>query len=245
MNKKIINKKNLFIVIVLLFLIAAFFVFYVIRQRNHNVNPLPVIQPKISLEEALKEINTVNAEKALMLLSGKEQEKELINNTQKSLKAWELFVAAFKNNQPKEFERTQDWNGKLASILAHERKASELTQEGKFDQAMKENEFAKEIYKKIKKENDILEISNEMLAFYESIKKITGAKAREDIKEALPELKYNFTVLKEFSVDDKYSELIARLEKIISDLDRLLDGPDFRKAQAELEPVFMELYLEY
>lgn len=244
MNKKVINKKKLSITIILLFLIVVF-VFYIIRQQNRSVNTPIVIQSKISLKEAQKEINSVNAQKALLLLSGKEQEEELINIAQKSLKAWEVFVVEFKDNQPKEFERTRDWNRKLTAILEHERKANELTLEGELGLAKKENELAGEIYSKIKKENNILEISDEMLAFYKSIEKIISAEAREDIKKELPELKYNFTVLKEFNIDDKYNELIARLEEIISDLDKLLDGPDFRKAQAELEPVFMELYMGY
>ncbi len=235
-----IFEKHIKIILFLLIIILISVVF-IIQQLSKDV--LLPTQKEVVLKELVKEID--NSSKMTILLSLKEPGKETVSAVSESLKAWEKFVFAFKDDQPIEYQKTRDWEKKLIIILEHARKADELVKENKLSQAGEETKMLRKIFKKIKEENGILDISDEMIAFYETGKKITETDTREEVALNLPDLKYRFTVLKEYSIDESYDELMKKLEDIIAKLDKLLDGPDFRKAQSELAPVFMELYLKY
>ncbi|MCK5211149.1 hypothetical protein KAJ89_00445 [Candidatus Parcubacteria bacterium] len=236
-----IFEKHIKIIIIFLLIIIFVSVLFIIKQLSKDA-PLTV-QREVVLEELVKEID--ESSKMSILLSFKEPGEETVSAVSESLQAWEKFVFAFKDNQPIEYQKTRDWDRKLMIILEHARKADELVKENKLAEAGEETKMLREIFKKIKEENGILDISDEMIAFYEAGKKVIEAGTREEVALKLPDLKYRFTILKEYSIDEDYDELIKKLEEIIAKLDKFLDGPDFRKAQSELEPVFMELYLKY
>ena len=192
--KKNKNKKKLLIILLIILLI--FSVFNIIKKIN-NKNKI-IIKKEINFKEVEKEIN--NAYKMTNILSGKEQEQEMINATAKSLSVWELFVGEYKDNQPIEYKKTKNWEKKMTEILRHERKADELIKEKNFIMATKEIDKSKKIFKKIKQENEILDISEEMIAFYKSAQKILDANTKKEVENNLLGLKYNFTVLKEYNI---------------------------------------------
>ena len=234
--------KTIILFLLIIILISVVFIIQQLIQQRNKDAPLAT-QKEVVLEEVVKEIDDTN--KMAIFLTLNESDEGTLSAVSASLQTWEKFVFAFKDNQPIEYQKTRDWDRKLITILEHARKADELVKENKLPQAGEETKKIREIFKKIKEENGILDISDEMIAFYEVGKKVTEADTREDVALSLPDLKYRFTVLKEYSIDEDYDQLIKKLEDIIAKLDKFLDGPDFRKAQSELAPVFMELYLEY
>lgn len=235
------NIKKEHIIILILILAVAITIFFI--WKNYGKDEPRAVQKEVILEEVVKEIN--NAYKMAMLLSGKEKEEEMAKAAPKSLKAWEEFVSAFKDKQPEAYRRTRNWDRKLLEILEHERKADELVKENRLREAQIEMEASRKMFKKIKEENNILNISEEMVALYGATKKVVAANNKEETLENMRDFKLKFTILKAYNIDEEYNQLLFKLEKLIGNIDKLLDGPDFRKAQSELEPVFLELYMEY
>jgi len=233
------KKRHVLIIFILVAMVGSALLVY----KKYKKQPEPAPIEKVSLEETVERID--EAFKAGLLLSVDGQVEQAAEVAPRSLQAWENFVNAFKNKQPEIYNQSRDWEDKLLTILEHQRKADELFKEGNLNEAQVELEQSRLIFKEIKEENNILEISDELLAFYAEIKVITAAKNKNEVAANLNNLKLRFTILKEVNIDKNYSQLMVRLENIIRDLDRLLDGPEFRKAQKELMPTFMELYQKY
>ena len=151
----------------------------------------------------------------------------------------------YKEKQPIEYKRTRDWDKKLLRILQHEERANELIKESRLDEARAELDASREIFSQIKKENGILDITDELLSFYETIEKVKAANNKQEVLPYLGELKIKFTRLKKYNFDEKYHQLLLKLEMSIGYLDKLLDGPDYKNAQNNLEPIFLEIFMNY
>jgi hypothetical protein len=232
---KLDNRKKIGVLLLLIFLVIMVFV---LRKDKPAV-----VQEETQLEEVVKNIDDI--QKNIFIASKTGSEDEIVSVSLSSLLAWETFVSSYKDEQPEEYSRTRDWDRKMIEILKYEKKANEYLLEKRYDDSRMEKEKSDEMYREIKKENGILEISKEMKEFYKAVEKVVEADTKEDILEVFPLLKLRFTILKELGVDNRYDEFIEKMEEYISKLDKLLDGPDFKNAQSELEKAFFELYVEY
>lgn len=231
------NKKKIVFFLLLLFLITIAYVFF--EKGNKKIE----IPKEVGLEEIVGDIEDV--QKGIFIASKKGTEEEVVDVSLASLKAWEVFVTRYKNEQPEEYKKTKSWDRKMLKILEHERKANEYLLEKRYEDSKKEKAISDEMYRTIKKENDIFEISKEMKEFYESMEKVIEADTKEEIENIFPILKLRFTILKEIGIDSEYDEFIGKMEEHIAKLDKFLDGPDFKKAQKELEDAFFEFYKKY
>lgn len=233
-----LKTKKIIIIAVLIAVLATIGVWYWFNKDKTVEAPQP-----ITLKEAVENISVSGKR---VMLFGLEQDNEGLGQaTSESLKAWEVFVKTFKDEQPEEYKRTKDWDKKLLQILKHERKADELFKEGKPDQASKELKESEQIYKRIKEENGITDISEEILAMYDEVQAIARAKKKSEIKEDLLSLKLKYTALKEYEFDNNYKKQMANLEEAIATLDKSLDGPDFQQAQKKLEKIFLAIFEDY
>ena len=109
------KKRNLKIVLVLAVLLLAVVIVYVKYKKEPASEPVQ----EISLEETVERIDQTF--KTALLYEANDQEEKIAEVVPESLKAWEEFVSAFKDEQPKEYRRTRNWDRKLLEILEHER----------------------------------------------------------------------------------------------------------------------------
>ena len=139
-NNKNINKK----IKLFLFLFVVFFgiMIFIIFFRGQSKKP--EILKDVNFTESVKRIN--NSQKMMAILSGKKKEEEMVKAAPELLKAWKEFAVVFKDNQPKEYQRTRNWEEKLLIILEYARKADELVKEKRFSEAQKETEELRKMY---------------------------------------------------------------------------------------------------
>jgi len=159
--------------------------------------------------------------------------------------AWEEAAVSFPSSPPAALAKTRDWPEKLSAMLEQIRRADELARENDFLSAGEEYRKYREIYSAIRVKNNIMDLSDDLLAMYLAGDKASRQATREAMAADLDELKQIFTEIKELAIDDRYEALMAELELTILDLGRLLPGPDWQKAKNRLEPLCRELYFAY
>jgi hypothetical protein len=202
----------------------------------------PVEQPS-SLAEVVAEL-----EYSLKLLDYPFPDERLETASEKislASAAWEKFIRFYGIVQPPEYGQTRDWAKKMAIIKKYASKANELALENRTEEAVAEIRKAFAVFRKIKEDNNIFSLADEILIFYQSARLVgkVGSKAEAEMK--LDDLKLAFTALKERASAPKYEFLLAKLERAIMDIERLLPGPDFKKAQSDLLAGAEELYWQY
>ncbi len=239
--KKIIkiNKKNKIYVIAAALIVLILLGVGVKKYYDSRKQAVP---QEVNYADQVKIADTVY--KISQLMPKDEKERSILNNLTDSYSAWKGYVETFKDHQPEQYKKTKDWPKKLYQILEYMRKAEELSKENDPESALQQQAAAQEIFQKIKEENGELVLNADLLLFYDDARKIAIADWK-DVKTMLPDLKYQFTVLKGYRRDENYQRLILNLEDILGRMDRYLDGSDFRAAQSELLPAFLELYKRY
>ncbi len=229
-NKK--YKKFLIIALIVIVLIAV--IFFVTKKEKEA----PEI--KINLEEITNNIDNANKNIAIEV-----KEDKIINHFGEASKNWQLFYENFKENQPEEYKKSRDWSKKLWEIKVLSAKAYELSLEGDIEAAKFKSAKARDIYLQIKKENNILDMSDELLQFYKQSILLNQAENKAEIIILLPKIKISFVNIKERKNNKEFIVLINKIEKTITDLDRQLDGPDLQQAQKDILILAKELYLNY
>jgi hypothetical protein len=228
------DRKKIVLYILIIFVVLVFCLwFFVIRDKKINK-----VVPVISLQELEYNIDISNKEIKISLGNN-----ELQNNLLAISKNWQYFYDNFKDNQPEKYRRTKDFSKKIWEINTISAKAYELSLEGKEAEAKAETAKAREKYLQIKKENNILDISNELYNFYAQAILISEAKNKIEIMELLPELKIQFAGIKERKKDGDYLSAIKLIEELMVKLNRQMDGPELQLAQKDIIILAKELYL--
>jgi hypothetical protein len=230
------RKKIIFLLILIFIVLAVCFCFCFFFFKDKKI---AMEIPAASLEEIENNIDSSNKKIKISLD---------INDLQNSLllisKGWNNFYNNYKNNTPEKYKRTRDFDKKIWEINNISAKAYELSLEGKNDEAKAEADKAREMYLQIKKENNILDISNELYSFYVQASLVSIAENKEEIAPLLPELKIQFAGIKEKKQDKNYSSAIEAIEKLIIKLDRQLDGPELWEAQKDILLLAKKLFLD-
>lgn len=235
-----VNKKIFKISLIVIIVIAIIcLVLFIVKNNKKD----PVAKEIVIFEELVSDIDLISKKARLAHKKGEAMDLDIITN--ESLISWTKFADNFASKRPEEYQKTRDWEKKILLILEHERKADELAKEGKGEKAQAEIEKSRNIFKTIKSENGIVDISEEMLAMYDEVLFISKAEYKIDIEESLLNLKYKFTLLKEYAFDELFDDLLAEMERAIAVLDKSLDGPDFKKAQTNLNILFEDIYMIY
>jgi len=235
-----IKKKNLVIIIILSLFMLAVAMALLLKLRQ--IEPA---SETISLAEAIEELDY--SYKLLEFPFPEIRSESAGFKIARAYEAWEVFINAFFNIQPPEFGKTNKWQKKMIAIREYSRKANELAQENNEGAARLQMEKAYGIFAQIKKENNIRDMFTEISSFYGTGRKVGLARSKEEAVTGtgLTDLKLIFTGLKERVVDNEYRRLMAKLEQAILDIERLLPGPDFKKAQSDLISGAEEMYWKY
>ena len=231
------NKNKNLIILFLAILVLSAIMFFEFSKKD--ISP-----PKAKPEELLDNLNSINKNLAISIY-GNDADKTgaLISEARQT---WQNYVDAL-NSQEDKPVLSRDKEKKIIAVSEYLRKADELKQEGNVAAAYEQMKLAKkniaEIAGKKFQEND--DLNAKLLDFYIEVKKMNGAKDKTQADAVLTDLKYKFTVLKGFSPDKEYNDLIIELERAIAIIDKSLDGPDFEKARDSLEPLLIKLYNRY
>lgn len=239
MNFSISKNKKKIAIIFIIVLLGLILLCVIIFNNKKDVTK----KDGPSLEEITTVINQTYKKGAL--LDFENNETSILDSSSKSLLAWEEMYKVFGSEQPEKYKKTDDWHEKVQLILEHEKRANKFLKNGEEEQAKGELAQSREIFGKIKEENNINSISTEMLDVYKDILVVANAQNKQEAEPSLQKLKYKFTVLKEHNFDDNSSKLLLDMEKTIGQLDRSADGPEFKKAQADLKIIFEKIYMEY
>jgi hypothetical protein len=232
-----INKKIFLIIISFLLVLAIAIVFLLKSPQKSSV------KDAVSLTEAMEEINYNY--KLLNFPFPELRQESVAFKISRANEAWAIFVNNFQSIQPPEFGRTREWQKKLLAIKEYSTKADELVREKSESAALVEMEKAYAIYSQIKKENNINDMWSETSSFYKISRKVSLVEKNEVSAAGLTDLKLIFTGIKERLIDDQQEPLIIKLEQAILDIERLLPGPDFKKAQSDLMTSAEEMYWKY
>jgi hypothetical protein len=202
----------------------------------------PVDTPVADSAALMKKFDYV-AKLAILHFSLNENEAGL-NRLQEARRLWQdlslagkdlpIFIAAEK--------------GKVAAgtrIAGHIEQAQVSAGQNNINETLSELGQARVLLKEANGQSGQTDISGELLVLSQEIKKARDAEGKEAVANVLPDLKYHFTGLKQHNFDDRYRRLIRDMENRIAALDRLLDGPDYRRAQSELWDIFLVLYVNY
>ncbi len=243
MKIKKIHKSLGVIFIIILILIGVSL--YFLNTKNIDNNKIVTVEEKSIYEELgffelLGEFEKKNKE---IIISLERRDDEIINISNKALEIWSLVHSKFKNKQIVEYSNTKDWAKKLELIYEASISANNYILDKKFDEAYFELDMIRRQLRNMRRENNIININDQMLDFFDSLQPVVQAEKKEKTKEYMQSLKLNFLSLKELNRGDTYNNNILIIEKAISGIDRLV-ASDFRRSQLELDLGFQELYLK-
>jgi hypothetical protein len=231
------KRKIVLIIVSLLLLFSAFFIWKYLTREKPEEAKAPVFSEEIKDFRGWQNKVLLPDE-----LKADIDDKEAIR---KSYEEWQRIVKDFKYNPPPEYKKTRDWSGKIDEILSHEERALELAIINKEEDSRTELLAAQRIWREIRLENGLPDISTELNDMFAGLNRVATASSKEEAIKNLMDLKMKFTILKERSYGQPYEKNMIELEAAIGTVDKVLLGPDFRQAQHDLLELYRELFLEY
>lgn len=168
-----------------------------------------------------------------------------LSRTEEAYRLWERLDRNHRSNKPEEYKNTKDWQSFMLSVSGRLKSAKELAQKKNLEEAGAEINSVMKLLREVRSQNGINDYSEELLSFYEIADRVSRANKKIEIEPYMPELKIAFTYIKELDLDTSLQKTLIEMEEKIGELDKLLDGPDFKRAQARLLKLFFELYFKY
>jgi len=205
------------------------------------------------MEEDLSEEKTFDvrvaefneAYKKALLSTGQEKAEEALKSSEDANNLWIGIFNDFVNNQPQEYKETTDWVERMKSLSTLIITSNDMVKEGEFKEAHEKLEMVRKKMREIREENNIRNISDDMLTFHDVMEEVAEAETRAEIDDKMVDLKINFTVLKDYNEgDEKYEEKLKKLENVISEVDNS-DESTFIEKRDKLKPAFIELYMMF
>lgn len=232
-----LKKKSVKILILILLFFAMFFAYKIFFYHEKPIEKTAVCEePLDRFADALKEIKI------------KEYHKECTDAAEvigRANQAWQEYIGMSKNETCTVLSKDKNFDKKIFVITETIRQANEFILEKKFAAACGQALAAKADLDELKKDSNIPDISTEIFDLFIQIDKLGAMKKKAEVMAILPDLKYKFTLLKQFYIDEEYQRLLSGMETQIGYLDKFLDGPDFQKAQVDLQALFWEMYYGY
>jgi len=158
---------------------------------------------------------------------------------------WQEYASFSKAGKCVIFSPDRNRDKRLFLITDAIRKSEEGVLENKPEYACQFALEAKAELGELKKSDNVLDFGAEIFALFIEIDKLEKTGNKAEVMQILPNLKYQFTLLKQYGPDEKYLCLISDMENAIGHLDKFLDGPDFQKAKSDLVILFWEMYYRY
>lgn len=240
MLKNIHLKYLVLVLVVFLFILSI----SILNNRDLEVENKIVNEGDKNIElDFNKELNNFeNYYKKALVFSGRGDQKHALLNSKESLQAWENIYKTFKNNKPLEYKKTVAWKKKLEEMYEIDIESNRLIENKKLREANLELKKIRIMIRAMRQKNDIKNINDQLLDFYEIIIPVAGSESKEDTAQYMKNMKLSFLRLKELNLNEEYNKKIGNIEKSISGIDSLI-GNDFRKSQNDLLRNFEELYI--
>lgn len=196
-----------------------------------------------SFDDLVDKFNAVY--KKALFATGQEKADEAESLAPQALALWEDVEEKYLEDQPGEYQKTQNWQEALQEIGELERKSVELVNEGDLLAAHEELEMVRKRIHDLRVENNIQNISGDMLVYHDIMEEIAEAESKDSIEEELPKLKTALDALASYNQDnEEYQSLLASLEEATLALETA-DAEEFKSVQAKLKPAFIILYLKF
>lgn len=232
------------IFLILVIVAVSLFIFNIKNKENDQTNETKV--EVIEVDDYQKELGLFETVLKLAWYSLAIGDYDGINGRLEEVDLrWRIIEENFSQTQPNGYGQTANWPGFIAGVSGGLKKAKEQATEKKLDLAQKEISTIFKLIDKVKSENGRVCDYQELLDFYAVLVKVTSADSKEAVQVYLPELKIAYTFLKGKILQGESVGIIAKMENEIGVLDKSFYGPDFQKAQTDLQQDFFDLFLSY
>lgn len=234
---RIMNNKLFRIVFVIIIFFSIFFIYKIFFYHEKRIEKLITCEDLLDgFDDALKEV-AVNDHRKNCVNSG-----EPISRANRY---WREYMDADKVGRCTIFRSVRYFDKKAFLVTQAIGKAEEIFLEKNPENACQLALSARADFVQLKKDNKRLDISAEIFTLFKEIDKLEKAGKKAEVMQILPDLKYQFTLLKQYGPDENYLRIIVGMETAIGRLDKFLDGPDFQKAKSDLITLFWEMYYRY
>lgn len=197
----------------------------------------------IIFDERLEEFNKIY--KKALLLTGQENTEEAVKTTKEAYDLWIVIFNDFVNNQPKEYRETRDWALRMKSLSSEIVAAESFAERGEMKEAHEKLELVRKNIREIREENNIKNISSDMLVFHDIMEELLLIKTKAEAETKIVELKISFATLKSYNYGNlEYEEMIQKLEKAISEIDNSTEDI-FKEKSEKLKPIFVDFYMQF
>lgn len=206
--------------------------------KNESVSKIPEAS---WLEKAIEEFN-VNYKKAL--LSTWEWNQISIWLTKNITEQWWAIISNYRWYNVKWFEKTLDLDNKLIAIGINLLNASDYVTSGKMDLAHQELEKVGVVVSKIREENGIKSIREDMQTVQDKIEEIISDPENKDTKK-FEALSSWIQKLSEYNADNKeYKKMLWDFEKMVINVSNL-SWKEYKTKLTELKESFKKMYLKF
>ncbi|MDD2871036.1 MAG: hypothetical protein PHS49_03520 [Candidatus Gracilibacteria bacterium] len=171
----------------------------------------------------------------------KDEAKSQINNC---VELWGNIISKYRGYEVVGFEKSTDLDKTLIEIGINLLTASDFSTGGKMEIAHSELEKVRMTIMKIRQENNIKSISDDMLIVHNKMEEIVENGATKDDNK-IQELKTDIQKLKEYNTDkDEYKKMLSDFENAVNSL-KDLSGNDYNTKLKELKPLFIKMYMKF
>lgn len=193
------------------------------------------------LEKALEEFN-VNYKKAL--LSTSEWSQISIWLTKNITEQWWSIISNYRWYKVKWFEKTLDLDDKLISVGINLLNASDFVTSWKMDLAHQELEKVGVVISKIREENGVKSIREDMQTVQDKIEEIISDSEKKDTKK-FEALSLWIKKLSEYNTDNKdYKKMLWDFEKTVINVSNL-SWKEYKAKLIEIKESFKKMYLKF
>lgn len=227
--------------VITLIIILSFFV--VDKKENVNNNkkiPIAKNYQDKNLKSLLAEFE-LSYKKALVYSEKSDFENTFLN-LKEALEIWRTIYKKYKNNSTPMFYNTKDWSKKIEIIYENLVSANANLKSKDFLKTKNELEKVRIDLRDLRRENNIKNINDLMLDFYEDLKPVVESPDKKSSLIYMKDMKISFLFIKENLSDEKYLEKVSEIEDSISKIDSSV-ASDFKKYQKKILTQFDELYL--
>lgn len=163
-----------------------------------------------------------------------------------SLAEWEKIEDIFVNDQPKEYEQTQNWSSDIREIGDLLRESQKFVSNGEFAKSHENLEQVRKNLKKIREENNVVFLTDLMLTFHDTMEEVVEDGSQKDL-EKIVRLKKELEPIamwEDLVEEQIYISSVKELEVIVNNLEDL-SGDDYIQELNKIKSTFIDLYLKF